>query len=92
VGYHAVSRDGLTFTRLDDVRVDGGRRWLGNVVSDGDVMRFFGTGRGIWTATSVDGASWSLDPRGGTTGGADPGAVKLRDGSWLIVATGPPRR
>jgi hypothetical protein len=23
--------------------------------------------------------------------GADPGAVKLRDGGWLLTVTGPPR-
>ncbi|UCE46963.1 MAG: exo-alpha-sialidase, partial [Phycisphaerales bacterium] len=28
VGYHAVSQDGLRFTRVDDVRIDGHRQWL----------------------------------------------------------------
>ena len=31
------------------------------------------------------------DLGGGADLGADPGAVKLRDGSWLLVVTGPPR-
>lgn len=44
VGYHATSRDGLTFERVDDVSVEGRRRWLGNAQSDGTTMTFFGTG------------------------------------------------
>lgn len=44
IGYHATSRDGLTFAREDDVRVDGRRRWLGGAVSDGTTITFFGTG------------------------------------------------
>jgi hypothetical protein len=96
VGYHATSADGLTFTRDDDVRVDGARRWLGNAQSDGDVIRFFGTGGpgtpGIWTATSADGRGWQLEAAGLRVPGADPGAVKGRDGAWILAVTGPPRR
>ena len=96
VGYHATSVDGLTFTRDDDVRVDGGRRWLGNAQSDADVIRFFGTGGpgdpGIWTATSADGRIWQRDAAVPRVPGADPGAVKARDGAWILAVTGPPRR
>jgi len=92
VGYHATSADGLTFVRQDDVRIEGNRRWLGNAQSDGEQIRFFGTaGPGIWTATSPDGQTWQL----GTSlpvPGADPGAVALAKGTWLVVTTGPPRR
>lgn len=93
VGYHAVSRDGLTFVREPDVRMPGGRRWLGNVASDGGVLRFFGTGGpgGVWTATSDDGRAWQLSFPVDAMG-ADPGAVRLRDGAWLVVVTGPPRQ
>jgi hypothetical protein len=92
VGYHAVSRDGLTFTREPDVRMPGGRRWLGNVVSDAGALRFFGTGGpgGVWTATSVDGRAWQLSFPVDAQG-ADPGAVRLRDGAWLVVVTQPSR-
>lgn len=101
-GYHATSRDGLTFTRGDDVKIEGRRRWLGNAQSDGDAITFFGTGEGfadgnarprggLWMATSTDGRSWKLIPNPAIAG-ADPGAVKTRDGGWLIVVTGPPVR
>jgi hypothetical protein len=93
-GYHATSEDGLNFTRHDDVRIEGRRSWLGAAQSDGGNIRFYGTGgpAGIWTATSADAKAWTIDEDFPAVRGADPGAVKLNDGSWLITATGPPRR
>jgi hypothetical protein len=90
--YHATSGDGLSFTRVDDVRMDGRRRWLGNGQSDGAVITFVGSGdSGLWMATSADGVAWTLDPNSVRVPGADPGAVRLRDGAWLLSVTGPPR-
>jgi hypothetical protein len=93
VAYHATSRDGLSFTRQADVRLDAGLRWLGNAQSDGSVLRFFGTGgsRGVWTATSTNGLLWKVEEEFPSVPGADPGAVKLKDGGWLLAVTGPPR-
>jgi hypothetical protein len=105
IGYHATSRDGLSFTRVNDVRVEGQRRWLGNAQSDGKLITFFGIGEpgrggaagpgqqrgGLWVATSADGQSWQLDERPPLLLGADPGAVAARDGAWVVAATGPPR-
>ncbi|MCL5271242.1 MAG: exo-alpha-sialidase [bacterium] len=109
VGYHATSSDGLTFTRVDDVRIEGRRRWLGNALSAGGAIMFFGTGDpgvpggpnpafgpprapgGVWRAASIDGARWTVDDAFPAVPGADPGAVQLRDGSWLLIVTGPPR-
>jgi hypothetical protein len=92
-GYHATSADGLRFSRVDDVQVPGRRRWLGNALSDGGALIFVGTGEpGLWMATSADGRIWQIDPTIFRVPGADPGAVRRRDGSWLMVATGPPRR
>jgi len=99
VGYHATSEDGLAFARQPDVQIAGRRRWLGNVQSDGAEMRFFGTGEpggpgspgGVWVGTSPDGGTWTLQTKFAPVPGADPGAVKLKDGSWLVVVTGPPR-
>ena len=92
-GYHATSTDGLNFTRQPDVQIDGERRWLGNAQSDGGVLRFFGTGGpgGLWMATSADGQAWKLDQTISAMRGADPGAVKLQNGNWLLAVTGPPR-
>ena len=103
-GYHATSPDGLTFTRTEDVKIDGARRWLGNAQSDGEAITFWGTSQnanppaganaqqsaGIWMASSADGKVWDLieAPR---VNGADPGAVAARKGGWIVVATGPPR-
>jgi hypothetical protein len=101
-GYHATSADGLMFTRVDDVRVDGRRRWLGNAQSDGTVITFFGTGDpgppgppgtprgGVWMATSRDGRAWQLSGTL-TVAGADPGAVAAKAGGWIVAVTGPPR-
>jgi hypothetical protein len=93
IGYHATSTDGLGFTRQADVRIDAALRWLGNAQSDGNVLRFFGTGgsRGVWTATSTNGESWKTEGAFPSVPGADPGAVKLKDGGWLLAVTGPPR-
>ena len=91
VGYHAVSRDGLTFERVADVILPVRDRWLGNLQSDGGRLVFFGTGGGPWPFTSANGAVWEVDANSMRVPGADPGAVRLRDGSWLLVVTGPPR-
>jgi hypothetical protein len=88
--YHAGSDDGLTFRRLDDVNHPEGGNWLGCAQSDGKVIRFFGTGRGIWTATSEDGAVWKPG-RTLSVPGADPGVVALEDGTFIVVATTAPR-
>ena len=105
VGYHATSKDGLSFTRVADVQIEGRRRWLGNAQSDDKVITFLGTGDpgergipgdgrprgGVWMAISSDGQAWRLVPAPPVPV-ADPGAVALRDGGWIVVGTGPPRR
>lgn len=104
-GYHATSTDGLNFTRVEDVRIEGRRRWLGGAQSDGSLITFYGSGEpaqsrddqgrpqrgGLFMATSVDGKTWQAvgSP---AVGGADPGAVSAKDGGLIIVTTGEPRR
>lgn len=88
--YHATSTDGLTFTREADVTLNDDVRWLGNAQSDDKAITFFGTGRGVFTATSLDGSKWQPAGRFAIPG-ADPGAVPTKDGGWIILATGPPR-
>ena len=100
-GYHAISQDGLKFTRVDDVEVPDNHRWLGNAFSDGKEISFFGTAGhgprkpgqargGVWTSTSTNGSAWQ-PPKVLDVPGADPGAVAHRDGGWIVVVTGPPR-
>ncbi len=100
VGYHATSKDGLKFTRVEDVKISGNHRWLGNAQSDGKLITFFGTAErparpgqargGVWAGTSADGSAWELLKLLDVPG-ADPGAVAARDGGWIITVTGPPR-
>lgn len=90
-GYHAVSMDGLKFERVADVSMPTQGRWLGNLQSDGGQLAFFGTGTGPWPVTSTDGEKWSSATSIARFPGADPGAVKLKDGNWLVAVTGPPR-
>ncbi|MEI7730626.1 MAG: sialidase family protein [Verrucomicrobiota bacterium] len=88
--YHAVSTDGLKFERREDVKLAMEGTWLGCAVNIGEKLRFYGSGmRGGWSATSSDGATWTLD--GGTSpgGGSDPGVAATADGRWLMVATRP---
>jgi hypothetical protein len=90
-GYHAVSKDGLNFERVADVTMPGQGRWLGNMQSDGGRLAFFGSGAGPWPVTSADGVKWEAGAGSSRVPGADPGAVKLKDGAWLVAVTGPPR-
>ena len=46
----------LNFTRVDDVKVEGRRRWLGNAESDGKLMTFYGTGEGMSSGANAGGA------------------------------------
>ncbi|MBI4864938.1 MAG: hypothetical protein HY815_32470 [Candidatus Riflebacteria bacterium] len=90
-GYHAVSRDGLAFTRVADVTVGRDRRWLGCALSDGTEITFFGTGGGgLWSGSSPDGHGWRVGSVLRVPG-ADPGVVRGRDGGWIVVSTGAPR-
>jgi hypothetical protein len=92
IGYHLVSTDGLKFERVADVKLPSTRdRWLGNMQSDGTKLIFFGTGPGPWPITSKDGVAWEPASNAMHIPGADPGAVSLADGRWLLTVTGPPR-
>jgi hypothetical protein len=90
-GYHAISKDGLEFERIEDVTLPRENRWLGNLQSNGNELVFFGTGPGPWPVVSDDGKSWSVGAPAARIPGADPGAVQLRTGGWLLLVTGPPR-
>ena len=87
--YHAVSVDGLSFTRLADIPSVGGANWTGNLVEVGNALRFYGSpGQGLWYASTTDGMAWSAPVSLGLQGG-DPAAVEAEPGRWLLVFTGP---
>ena len=91
-GYHAISRDGLNFERVADISLPDTRdHWLGSVSSLDGRLYFFGTGPGPWPVSSSDGVKWERPASTLRVPGADPGAVKLADGNWLLIVTGPPR-
>ena len=92
-GYHATSTDGLVFTRAADLPLSSTRdRWFGNLLSDGSQLLFFGSGPGPWPMTSADGKRWAPVVASMRMPGVDPCAVRLRDDSWLVVATREPTR
>ena len=91
-GYHATSSDGLTFTRVADVKAPERSKFLGCAVSDGEKMLFFGTGPAKWPLTSEDGVKWTAGKEPLRVEGADPGAVRLKNGYWLVTMTSRPVR
>lgn len=98
--YHAVSQDGLTFTRVEDVTSQEGMRWLGNAQSVDGKLYFMGTGAGrpengrprggVWLGVSNDGVKWEVRETLRVMG-ADPGFVTTKNSGWLVVATGSAR-
>lgn len=91
-GYHALSADGLQFAPQPRVFMPSGREWLGNALTSGIALTFFGSGGpgGAWAGTSPDGYTWTLAPSATGLGG-DPAVVPLGDGRFLGIATGPLR-
>jgi hypothetical protein len=87
--YHAVSPDGLTFTRLLDIPSVNNANWTGNLVGVGGALRFYGSGAALWYAATTDGGTWSTPVSLGIQGG-DPAVVEAEPNRWLLVFTGPP--
>ncbi len=88
--FHAVSEDGLKFTRLPDIALPVRGSWIGNAVATKEGVRFYGSGVGGWSAFSRDGSTWQVD-RDTQFRGGDPAVVQRRDGSFLMIVTGGPR-
>lgn len=95
--YHAVSTDGLTFTRMDDIWLENFMFANGCAMPDG--YRYYGfvqePGRlTMYTAFSSDGESWTLegtlmevDESLGLESVAvkDPAITQLPDGRYLLI-------
>ncbi|MBM4313766.1 MAG: hypothetical protein FJ122_07570 [Deltaproteobacteria bacterium] len=86
--YHAVSDDGLTFSRLTDIPSSGNCNWTGNLITIGTMMRFYGTSpTGIWFSESTNGSTWTQPISTGVQGG-DPGIAMIPGGGWLMLYVG----
>lgn len=89
--FHAVSEDGLSFTRVQDLISDNTHNWTGNLMHDADsTLRFYGSGPKIWFSTTNDMEYWghyiSTEIRGG-----DPSVVYLgAELGYLMIYVGPP--
>ena len=81
---HSVSSDGLGFTLEENILSD--YQFLGGAIVDDGKLMFYGTGNGVVLAESDDGYVFRK-VKEGVADGADPGIVKLPDGSYLIVYT-----
>lgn len=79
-GYYAISDDGLTFERQDDLFMSGGA-WLGNMVEHDGAVYFFGTG---FTLKTRDFKTWEKVQRNRM---ADPG-VAISGGKLHILSVG----
>lgn len=90
--YHAISKDGLKFTRVDDIPSVSNANWTGNLVVASKGICFYGTGfGGLWWSYSDDGKKWT-DPKSLNIMGADPGVTNTAQGDVVIIYTGPPKR
>ncbi|MFM8469122.1 MAG: hypothetical protein ACKODH_04010, partial [Limisphaerales bacterium] len=90
-GYQAGSTGGVNGERGAYRTMPRQGRGLGHRQSAGGRLTFFGTGPGAWPITSTDGVKWEAGAGSSRVPGADPGAVRLKDGTWLVAVTGPPR-
>lgn len=83
--YHSYSEDGLIFTKQQDISLP--MDFLGQVITAEDGLRFYGTGKeGVMSAFSPDGTVWTMD-EGSRARGADPGILRMPDGTYLMVYT-----
>jgi hypothetical protein len=88
-GYHAVSSDGLAFTRLPDISTRGTPfNVLGNLTIVNGGMRFYGSSpQGVWYADYASASGWNAPTLLNGVMGGDPAIVEAAPGRWLLVAT-----
>lgn len=88
--FRAISTDALTFTTQAVVPFDNSHLWLGNYLNDGSTLKFYGCGNSIWMNSSADGVTWGGFNNTNVGMGADPAVVKTKNGTYLMIYTGPP--
>ncbi|MDX2172897.1 MAG: T9SS type A sorting domain-containing protein [Bacteroidota bacterium] len=87
--FRATSTNGTSFTTQAVNPYDGSHLWLGNYMLDGSALKFYGCGANVWFNSTTNGTTWS----GYTTTnvlGADPAVVKTKNGTYVMIYTGPP--
>ncbi len=84
--YHATSIDGLNFAPQNFLPSDNFHQWTGNLMIDGDSLRFYGSSPGgnIWLRSSIDGFAWN-PPRSTNIFGGDNSVVKLPNGKYMMI-------
>lgn len=89
--YHYLSPDGITFNAVPLIVSDMLHNWTGNyMVESSGELRFYGAGpNGIWYNSSPNGGQWNGYVNTNLHGG-DPSALKIGDGSYLIIYVGAP--
>jgi len=87
--YHAVSDDGLTFTRLPDIAGTGSTAsFIGNLAVVSGALRFYGgSPQGLWHTEYAAGRGWGAPNAVPGIGGGDPALVEVVPGRWLLVTT-----
>ncbi len=88
--FRATSNNGLTFTTQPVNTYDGSHLWLGNYMTDGSLLKFYGCGMNIWVNSSTNGTTWSTYTITNVGMGADPAVVKNKLGTYIMIYTGPP--
>jgi len=87
--YHAVSADGLTFTRLEDIPGRSGvASFIGNLVVVGTALRFYGgSNQGLWYTEFGTSRGWGAPTVLAGIGGGDPALVEAAPGRWVLAVT-----
>lgn len=82
--YYATSSDGLNFSRMKNIDHKEVEHWLGNVINNNDIFRFYLTGKNS-LFQSKNGKDWQVVPTAAGIG-ADPGVVKTNDNLYLLIS------
>ena len=90
--FRAISNNGITFTTQTTYTFDGSHLWLGNYMTDGSTLKFYGSGTpgNIWFNSSTNGITWTGYNNTNVIMAADPAVVKNKSGTYVMLYTGPP--
>ena len=89
--YHYLGPNGINFMPVPMIPSDAQHNWTGNyMVESPTELRFYGAGQnGVWYNSSPNGGIWNGYVNTNIIGG-DPSALKVGEGSYLMIYVGPP--